>query len=389
MMTITLVVSGSIAFAIASPSTFHFPASTSGGPALLPHWSTPANEVGAPDVPTPGGAAIGEGNFNAISCSSSIHCVAVGGDNQLRGIAATSTNGGSNWNAGSVSSNLPELDAVDCRNATACVAVGQGAVATTIDGGSTWASHTIPATNTTLLGVSCTSATVCVSVGVSSTVAGTYAGHLLLSSDGGITWATPTLPSTVAALGSVDCPTSTFCVAVGEQILVSTDGGASWTQRFVNGGTGALRSVSCASATDCVAIGANLDATSNSSPSAFEVLTTDGGLTWTAAMLPAGSGLSIAIACSSGTSCVVSGSSIGSSVAPIWTSNDGGSTWSNGTAPPGVTAVGALNCASVTTCVFAGLHGQSPVVGVSSGGSSWATSSISSVAASQSDSTPS
>jgi photosystem II stability/assembly factor-like uncharacterized protein len=236
-----IVAVGSIATAVSFTSgPTHSPSTTS---SYMAHWTVPSNELNTPDVPTPGGASIGAGGFNSVSCTTAKICVAVGGDSTLLGVVATSSNGGSSWTPGTLDSGEPEMNSVDCWNSSDCVAVGQGATLTTTSGGTSWTSRTVPTANTTLLGVSCASSSTCVSVGVTPGNAGPYGGQVLMSSDGGATWLAPTLPPNVGALGSVACPSATFCVAVGAQILVSTDNGQTWTPRYVVGGTGILRSV--------------------------------------------------------------------------------------------------------------------------------------------------
>jgi len=93
-------------------------------------WTVPADEVDAPAVPTPGGAEAGTGAFNAVTCATSDDCVAVGGDANLGGIAATSSDGGNTWTSASVESGQPELNAVTCSGISDCVAVGVGDAAT-------------------------------------------------------------------------------------------------------------------------------------------------------------------------------------------------------------------------------------------------------------------
>jgi photosystem II stability/assembly factor-like uncharacterized protein len=339
-------------------------------------WTVPANEVNVPLVPTPGGASVGDGNFNAVSCQSSTDCVAVGADNNLAGVIATSIDGGLSWTPSSIASGEPELNAVTCASATNCVAVGNGVAATSSDGGATWTTYAIPTPNTTLLGVSCPSSTTCVSVGVSPGNDGPYDGQLLVSSDSGATWVVPTLPNDVGALGSVNCPSATFCVAVGAQILVSNNGGQTWTAQFVDGGTGILRSVSCSSSNDCVAIGANPLGATDAQTAAFGIVTTDGGTTWTPIDMPAGSWSVDAISCSNGIDCTVGGLSVNGGTAPAWASTDGGTTWSSVASLAGVSAIGALSCQSASQCSVVGLQGSQPVSGSSQDSSQWTISPV-------------
>jgi hypothetical protein len=337
---------------------------------------TSPNEAAAPGVPTPGGATEGSGNFNAVSCPSAKYCVAVGGDNSLRGVVAISTDRGLGWKDEQLSAPVAQLDAVTCESAKSCVAVGEGAIETSANAGVSWTPRELPSANTTLLGVSCPTATKCVAVGVSPGNAGPLVGELLVSGDGGATWATPTLPGNVGALGSVECPTASFCVAVGSQILVSDDGGATWMTRAVNGGTNVLRSVSCSSPTVCVALGANPIGAINPAAGAFEATTTDGGATWTAVTTPAGSASLVAISCATGNACTAAGVS-DTGTAPVFSSNDGGVTWTKEMIPGSVTAVSTLRCRTGTDCVFVGRQGKKPTSGDESSGASWNVATIS------------
>lgn len=345
----------------------------------LPHVSN-VDESLAPNVPTPGGASQGSGNFNAVSCPSTTLCIAVGGDNNLRGVAATSSDGGLNWQNSPLSTTpVTQLDAVTCVDAKHCVAVGEGAISTTSNSGASWTPRTLPTANTTLLGVSCPSTTACVAVGVSPGNAGPLVGQLVVSSDGGATWSTPTLPANIGALGSVDCPSVSFCVAVGAQILVSNDGGTTWNAVAVNGGTNVLRSVSCSSTTTCVALGANPVGAVDPTAGAFEVVTTDGGATWTSVSTPAGSASLVAISCTAGNACTAAGvSDVGA--APVYSSGDDGMTWTQETIPGSVTAVSAVRCRSGSDCVFVGREGNKPSSGHESSGAPWRVTTISTVA---------
>lgn len=334
-------------------------------------WNMPANQAGAPLVPIPGGAQNGVGNFNAVSCSTSNLCVAVGADGNHVGVVATSSNDGLSWNLSSVSAGEPELNALHCVSVDQCVAVGRGATATSSDGGVTWSNHDIPTANTELLSVSCSSASTCISVGVAPNDVGPLEGRVLSSVDGGVTWTIPTLPRNVGAIGSVDCPSATFCVAVGAQILVSTNGGTSWSPRFVSGGMEVLRSVSCSSSTVCVAIGSNPLGVSSPGSAALAIITQDGGIHWRQVKMPTGSWTASAITCFGGSKCIAAGQSLGQSLAPSWMSSNGGASWVRSSSLGGVSAIGSIDCHSSSRCVLVGLDNMSPVSGTSRDGTKW------------------
>ncbi len=347
-------------------------------------WTTPGNELNAPSVVIAGGAFSGSGNLNDISCPTTTNCVAVGGDNNLAGLAAVSSDGGSTWTESDVATGVPQLNAVDCPIATECVAVGVAQSSTSSDGGVTWQAHHIPTPNTTLLGVSCATTSTCVAVGVSPGNAGPYFGQLLLSTDGGVSWSVPSLPTNVGALGSVDCPSPTFCVAVGDQILVSSDGGQTWNARFVNGGTGVLRSVSCSSSNDCVALGPNPAGVNDATSGAFEITSSDGGVTWNPVSTPIGSSTLSTLQCFGEGDCIAGGPALSaSSPAIVFQSSNGGASWSSQTLTSGLTAVGSFSCPSVSVCVFTGKEAAESIVGGLNNGVQGATSVISSIVALQ------
>jgi photosystem II stability/assembly factor-like uncharacterized protein len=370
----------SVALAIGSPSTPGGTRSPMASVTSPAPWTTPQNELSAPYIPTPGGAANGAGAFDAITCPTSSLCVAVGGDSNLLGTVATSTNDGSTWSSSTVPTGLPELKSVSCSSASQCVAVGIGVAITSSDGGSTWSANAIPTSNTALLGVSCPSdTTTCVAVGVTPNDGGPLNGAIVISNDEGVTWTAPSTGSPLGAIGGVSCASGGFCVAVGAQILVSNNAGQSWTPQFVNGGTGILRTVSCGSSTTCVAIGANPIGASNGSESGFEIQTTNGGSTWNDINPPVGSWSINALACPDASDCMLSGPSLNATAAQAWTSSDGGSTWAPTELPATVSAVSSVSCVTSTTCVYVGLTGSNPTSGTDSGAAGWSNTPVTDV----------
>lgn len=370
----------SVALAIGSPTTptgTRNPAASVVAPTL---WTTPQNEIGAPSIPTPGGAAEGAGAFDSIICPTASLCIAVGGDSNLSGTVATSSNDGGAWSPGTVPAGLPEIKSVSCSSASHCVAVGSGVAIISSDGGATWSAHSIPTSNASLLGVSCPANTdTCVAVGVTPDVGGPLNGAIITSSDGGATWTAPTTKFPLAAIGGVSCASSTFCVAVGTQILVTGDAGQTWTQQFVDGGTGVLRTVSCSTSTSCVAIGVNPLGVDKSSSPGFEIQTTDGGSKWSDVNLLAGSWLVNALSCSNTGDCVLSGPSPNAAATPAWTSSDGGSTWSTDALPSTVSAVSSVSCYSASSCVYVGRSGANPISGNYSSSAGWSNTPVSSI----------
>jgi photosystem II stability/assembly factor-like uncharacterized protein len=367
----------SVALANASPATSTAALNSDASVTTPSPWTTPQNEVDAPSIPTPGGATQGIGAFDSVTCPSASLCVAVGGDSSLSAVVASSNDNGNSWNTSTVPAGTPEMKSVSCSSASECVAVGSGVAITSSDGGATWSAHSIPTDNTGLLSVSCPSGSeTCVAVGVIPNDGGPLNGVIVTSNDGGATWSAPTTKFPLGAIGGVSCSSSTFCVAVGAQILVTDDGGESWTQQFVNGAIGVLRTVSCGSSTTCVAIGANPLGVRQSKQSGFEIQTTDGGSQWSVVNLPAGSWTVNALSCPDSGDCVLSGSSLNQSGAPLWSSADGGSTWSTTPLPAAVSAVSSLSCVAASSCVYVGLDGGIATSGASSGTAGWASNPV-------------
>ncbi len=233
----------------------------------------------------------GGGELNAISCTSATFCVGVGDDKN--GQPITLSGNPTSWTATqakeiSLGGLGPSgrLNAVSCTSSTNCVAVG-------IDGNrlplvlagnpATWASINFSEVAIApnqyggkLTGISCTSLTNCVAVGYD------FAGQPIVA-----TGNPSGLVETELALGTfgtqgkfraVTCTSATTCVAVGDDLqqpLVLAGNPATWaaaqivelsvsapvattvgqlsTAFFPTGGS--LASVSCSSATSCIAVG--------------------------------------------------------------------------------------------------------------------------------------
>jgi hypothetical protein len=212
--------------------------------------------------------------------------------------------------------------------------------------------------------VSCESDLVCAAVG-----AGAGSATTIYTTDGGTTWSTASVPPfDFAALG-LAC-SSASCVAAGEAVYVSTNGGASWTTKAINGGTQGLEAVSCTAATTCIAVGTNALGISQPTATGADVVSTDGGNTWTneSTSLPASTATLQAISCAGTSSCVAVGppESTGGPFVVAATTN-GGTTWTGGgTGPSGLTYAQSIpllgiSCSSATTCIVVAGNSTGPV----------------------------
>jgi photosystem II stability/assembly factor-like uncharacterized protein len=214
------------------------------------------------------------------------------------------------------------------------------------DGGQTW----FPS-NSDMFSIACTSTSTCIEVGAG--------GRERRTTDSGATWTdTATAPGNNKPLTQVTCPSSSICYAVGDRgnAMKSTDGGQTWAWLQSTDGN-PIYGLSCPDTSTCYATDIY----------AHVYKTADGGSSWTAQVTPittpytpvvaetggpnpyAGS---LAISCSSATTCVMSGfyvvpSGAGqvlpSSDAPIVTTTDGGTTWTRQTSNAGGTISSATS----------------------------------------------
>jgi photosystem II stability/assembly factor-like uncharacterized protein len=306
---------------------------------------------------------------------------------------------------------VANLDAMSCSTSRSCVAVGwnpgrndneaQGVVIRTLDGGHTWnVVRTLPEGVGVLRGVSCPTATICMAVGQSSD--GTSGSALLTSSSGG-RWRSLSLPKGQEELALVTCTTRRTCIGEGMMdvtmgmpiygerpgVISTKDGGATWTLRALpvgnigQQGVPSFKGMACPSPNRCYMVGD--ETPGDGSPSGVISVSTDGGKTWTRPTLPAGTTSLNAISCAAPTDCVVVGGGIGprgETLHDILATSDGGQTWVSRPVPVATTSVlglSSVSCPSITVCMATGfgLTNTTPsmepsVVAVTSdGGATW------------------
>ncbi len=163
-----------------------------------------------------------------------------------------------------------------------------GIVLTTHDGGSSWSVVALPAGATVITSVQCFSTVDCMVIATDGTTF--WSAH---SFDFGRTWQRGgSLPAGLQDAGSLACVTGGSCLVTGftattaghgqGAIAISEDRGATWTAANVPAKTGLLQSVDCATVTSCVAAGTTSTTVSAIVPAKGEMLTSqDGGQTWT------------------------------------------------------------------------------------------------------------
>ncbi|HEY4990616.1 MAG TPA: hypothetical protein VII33_00865, partial [Nakamurella sp.] len=309
-----------------------------------------------------------------VSCATATACTAVGSgssfDSDRADISATLT--GSTWTADeipSTSDGSEHLAAVSCPVAGICTAVGgrdgNGNLIVWRLAGGTWTTTALPnpdgnanGTAADLTGVSCVSATQCTALGQGP-------NGLIVETLVGTTW-TFSNPLATSASADVDCSGATSCTAVGGSSAATLAAGQ-WTGSTPpapgGGGSLSLAALSCSSPTACVAVGTYRDASG-----AFKLLAeTLAGTTWTAATLPAPTGVGVVdlagVSCPSATACTAVGHIVDSAeAAHPFIERLSGTAWS-GTVlgvPAGASSawLTAVSCPAATNCTAVGYYSR-------------------------------
>jgi hypothetical protein len=324
-------------------------------------------------------ATLAGGRLEAVSCSSSAACTAVGQYLNSSGITVTLAErwDGAAWQkqatanpAGDTTPSIsPELLGVSCPTSGFCAAVGEyqeqfasASLAETWNG-SQWTLRPFPvpadSDSPELSQVSCTSAKFCEAVG-SYTDESDFDTVPLAAAWNGTTWSLQSTPSQVNSSGftagftAVSCTSKSSCEAWGSgnsnnpaPDVAEQWNGASWQLQTVPSGAVAVNSMSCTSAAFCEAVGTSAAYNWN-------------GSQWTAQTLPS----SMSSAAITGVSCVsakrcemvgegnVNGDDVG--LAAAWN----GSAWSSQSTPNPAKAtwvnLNAVSCTSATSCEAAG-----------------------------------
>jgi hypothetical protein len=300
------------------------------------------------------------------------------GSSQYGAVVEVTTDGGATWQAASLPAGTWLISNLTCPTAEECLVAGYSgvpvgasspsggtpAVFVTTDGGANWSTAPLPGQATEVVSLACRSTTVCVgaSYGTPTSAAPQGAAASVQTTDGGASWSVTPFPGVFvpSSASGVSCAGVGDCVVVGTTgfgttptgsstasgaALYSTDDGVSWSAATVPAGIAVIRAVSCSGAGACTAVGngpsSAVTAATSSGPfgPSTVLVSTDGGRAWTA---PAAKGLVPAqlgaIACPSALDCWVSGytggtGDNGSLVGVIESTNDGGATWSTEALP--------------------------------------------------------
>jgi hypothetical protein len=293
--------------------------------ATTPTWRTQA-------TPAPAGTI--DQSFDAVSCSSPSACLAIASNyyaqNGNVGEFAETWNG-SHWAARKVPNGTGRvfLEAVKCRSARWCVAVGdiqpaplkgnQVPVADTWNG-STWKQVNPPvpagAMNTDLAAVACSGTAACTAMGEASNKSG--AQSMLAERWNGSAWKVQPIPAPAGGGGYLEgvvCPTVHVCRAVGydnQGALTEFWNGSSWAAQPVpvpaDTSFQHLSAISCASADSCEAVGGY---ESESNLDWYTLAEVWNGSRWRVQATPAISGATSAtlsaVSCVSATDCEAGG----------------------------------------------------------------------------------
>jgi hypothetical protein len=343
------------------------------------------------NVPNPTSTVWGQ--LNAIWCLSARDCTAVGDyQGSLTQSTLAETWNGTTWSIKATPNVRGEpgnaLNAVSCRSARQCLAVGEYTTSTGNTGtlaqawnGRAWSIEKTPAPagaqNSYLAGAVCPSATVCLAVGA----AAGNTSRTLAEQWNGRTWSIEKAPPPAGVaeseLSGIWCPSAKACVAVGDdsagivtKTLAQTWTGSAWsvtpTPDRMEPQASDLTGVSCPAPDHCVAVGYYTNA-SGSSPLA-ELWN---GKNWSIAPAPSPAGTQTAsltaVSCVAANNCVAVGSSLNGSdtvtLAEAWN----GAHWSI-VPTPNVTGaqasvLSAVSCPAAGHCVAVGYYAASAVTG--------------------------
>ena len=317
----------------------------------------------------------------AVSCGSPSTCWAVGTGSAVQRSAGGSpsvivgtADGGATWAVRADPLTAPStLMSISCPDDRHCMAVGYlagaqlaGAAVTTSDGGRRWHTVNAPAGASELVAVSCRGGGRC----------------LVLASDGSSLWSATTsdfgaswqragaLDPGFAGVGGLSCPDAGTCVTAGYvptgpghgngAIQVTTDGGATWQAASVPAGTGLLHDVACTDSRTCVAVGTSSTTTSGIAPDRGVVVTSGGVLTtFGAGRPPPALGDTFGVSCGAPASCAAVGIAWTSAHPPVptvgvATTLDGGSAWRTPESRYVPSGLAAVDCPTASSCVAVG-----------------------------------
>jgi photosystem II stability/assembly factor-like uncharacterized protein len=318
-------------------ATYSVAAASPGRPRVLGQSNRTPAVIGQP-------APTGTGQLNAVSCATAARCWAVGTPGATAGAAAPTA-------------------AADATDASTSIPAPPGFVIdATIDGGRTWVGLPLNLTPSPALeGIACPSARRCMAVGLNGAAS---AGVVLTTDDAGTTWNEVASPAGAIVVSSVACSTAGDCTVIASDGTTfwsadSADFGHSWQREgALPTGLEDAGDMSCLGVELCLVTG--FTATTTGHGQGAIVVSTDGGATWSAADVPAGTGLLQSAICVTVTSCLATGttSTTVSAVVPakgaLLESADGGHTWAPSSGTSSIDDIYGVACPTSRVCVMVG-----------------------------------
>ena len=332
----------------------------------------------------------GGGRLDAVACSATTTCTAVG---EVAGLSPSSLAerwNGTAWTVQATPATPFEgFSGVACPAAMSCTAVGQdfGPMLAETWNGTAWAPQTLAEPTeseySSLTGVSCTTPAACTAVGWS--YSNTLAIETWAERWNGTHWKLQSIPEpagqTVTRLSGLACPTVVFCLAVGTAATNPTTGyyqesvaemwdGTTWSVvptpnpswSGVDGVT--LTAITCTSSTACTAVGTS-SGFINGYPIQMPVSERWNGSSWTIQVVPLPSGaLSSAltsVSCAGMQSCMAVGAAFPSTSgqqpqAAAWN----GSAWTAQMLPVPTgawsTSLTGVSCSATNACTAVGTY---------------------------------
>jgi photosystem II stability/assembly factor-like uncharacterized protein len=303
----------------------------------------------------------------------------------LQAVVEVTINGGVTWHQSLLPSAGTLVSSITCPTTDTCMLLGGVSDAapntqtmfTTTNGGQSWTMLPLPGgLGHAALILSCATALECDSLQNEPGPAGIGGVRYVsnVTTDGGHTWSSSAMPGTFRGY-ALACNTQDFCIAGGEEptsyritdpttqgdpaaVFYSSNGGVTWSKASVPAGGNLITSLSCADPSHCMAVdNKNVGRTSG------VLISDNGGQTWSASPSSNLTQLDLdSISCPSASDCWVSGSTVstgGGESTPeqgvILSTHDGGETWTSEQVPTDrgglLGAIGPISCSVVSDCL--------------------------------------
>ena len=312
------------------------------------------------------------------------------------GAATSSSTWTGTFTAVAVPARVDQMKNTSCADADHCWAVGESvgaganespaAIIATTNGGKSWTPQAVPSGIGVLVDVSCADRHYCVTVGQSDQTP--FGGSaVLVTTNGGTTWtAAPPLVG-VFDMTTVACRADRRCLAIGTvaaggAVFTSSPGNSGWTTiGSLPPGVGGASAISCADNRHCWVTG--YTSTDPFHVSGVVAATANGGTTWAALPVPAGTGYLNGIACTQGP--VGQGGSASTTTTHVRRPSGSPPTSPSTTLPTTVTTTAPTPSVAGASCVAVGTSavaqgqtrtGHGLILASANGGASWTSEPV-------------